>query len=257
MVKKIGGLPYFTFGTIVCILILLYVVYILVKVWSRRPTIDIVVARYEEDLSWLHNILPEEYGNLYIYNKGSPLNINIPNSHVIQLPNLGRECHTYFHHVIANYNNLPNITLFIPGSTWTRFDKRVRFLRVLNHIKLRGESTIPGYSSKDYINSQQDFEVDNYEITNPENRKSNSDNSLHRSAERPLNKWFEKNFPGEKLTCMSFTGIMAATDTGIRKRPVEFYKRLLDEVSYTNPETCHYYERTWKNIFSIDRCLEE
>jgi hypothetical protein len=257
MVKKLVDLPYFTTGLVVCVLIFIYVIYVLLKVWIRRPSVDIVVARYMEDLSWLQNILPEEYGNMYIYNKGDPLNINIPNCHVIQLPNLGRECHTYFHHVATNYDRLPNMTIFIPGSTWARFDKRVRFLRVLNHIKLGGESAIPGYSSVDYINSQRDFEVDKYEITNPENRKSNSDTALHRSAERPLHTWFEKNFPGEKLTCMSFTGIMAATAVGIRKRPIEFYKRLLEEVSYTNPESCHYYERTWKNIFSIDRCLEE
>ena len=67
---------------------------------NRRKTVDIVIARYEEDLSWL-NELPINYDRLFIYNKGSP--ITFPDAYIIELPNLGRESHTYFHHVIHNY----------------------------------------------------------------------------------------------------------------------------------------------------------
>jgi hypothetical protein len=32
------------------------------------------------------------------------------------LDNIGKEGHTYLHHIINNYNNLANVTIFIPGS---------------------------------------------------------------------------------------------------------------------------------------------
>lgn len=53
----------------------------------------LVVARYNEDLSWV----PEGL-QVTIYNKGEP--IERP---CIQLPNVGRETQTYLHHIVCNY----------------------------------------------------------------------------------------------------------------------------------------------------------
>lgn len=65
---------------------------------------DIVLSRYEEDTSWVQ---PFATGaKLLIYNKGSALN------GTIELPNVGRESHTYLHHIVHNYEDLARWTVF-------------------------------------------------------------------------------------------------------------------------------------------------
>ena len=75
--------------------------------------IEIVVARYNEDTSWLVPYL--EHGiHITVYNKG-PEFTHDPRITVLPLPNIGREAHTYLHHVCRNYNSLADVTIFIQG----------------------------------------------------------------------------------------------------------------------------------------------
>ena len=68
---------------------------------------SIVVANYNEDINWL---LPYE-DSVIIYNKGTS---KIPPfSNVVSLPNVGREGHTYLHHIIENYDELSERITFI------------------------------------------------------------------------------------------------------------------------------------------------
>jgi len=70
---------------------------------------QIVVSRYNEDIKWL---IPFKLITI-IYNKGDEdLNLNF---NIIKLPNIGRESHTYLHHIINNYDNLKDRTIFIQG----------------------------------------------------------------------------------------------------------------------------------------------
>lgn len=66
----------------------------------------LVVARYNENIDWLNGI---EFDYI-VYNKGSDL--DMPN---IKLPNIGREAHTYLHHIIHNYAFLDEFTVFCQG----------------------------------------------------------------------------------------------------------------------------------------------
>jgi hypothetical protein len=238
------------------LLIILIIVFISIKLFVKNPTIEIVIARYEEDLSWLHKMYQNTYSKIYIYNKGSPLNIKMPNVYIIDLPNLGRESHTYLHHVIENYNRLPEMTIFIPGSVWAADYKQAKLFKILNSIKTDFRSTILGIKDTKYIEDAKNFTIDSYAITNEENRKKNSDPTLHKSTHRPLFNWFKNHFPGEEISCISANGIMAATRESIQKKTIDFYKQLIIEHSYKNPEVVHYSERTWKNIFSIEKCIE-
>ena len=215
-------------------------------------TVDLVVARYEEDISWVNNLPIDSYSRIYIYNKGSETTFTIPKSQSIPLPNYGRESHTYLHHVIKNYDTLSDITFFVPGSGWYRDDKKDRILRIVDYLKSNMKSVIVGHKDEGTINSTYEFSIDSWEVTNEANRKKNSEKALTPAVDRPLSKWFEKRFPGEKISCVSFTGIFAVSREDIRKKPKEFYESLLNEHLHTNPEVVHYSERLWKNIFSID-----
>lgn len=72
------------------------------------PLIEVVVARYKEDISWTKN-LPARI-KVTIYDKSG-----IPNDSFIQLPNVGHENHTYLYHIITRWESLSDVTIFSQG----------------------------------------------------------------------------------------------------------------------------------------------
>jgi hypothetical protein len=83
----------------------------------------IVVARYNENIEWTRQ-LP----NVLIYNKGAPLGGEYKE---ISLPNVGREGHTYYKHIVDNYDNLDDYTVFLQGNP---FDHSPHILPRLHSI---------------------------------------------------------------------------------------------------------------------------
>ena len=220
----------------------------------QSPNLEVVIARYEEDLSWVKEEIPSSlYSMLYIYNKGSNFtNFEIPKSKVITLPNVGRESHTYLTHVVKHYDTLPDLTLFLPGSCKTNEEKTNQFHTLLEHLKTNTTSAIICVNDPDHVNEVNNFSIDYYEATSPENSQKNPQAHIEPSKERPMHKWFYKHFGNEKVNCVSYKGIILASRTDIKKRPKEFYQNLIKELSSPNPEVVHYTERTWKHIFSIE-----
>jgi hypothetical protein len=84
-------------------------------------TLDIVVAKYKEDVTWLDffPFIPwialfedKPFGiRKFIYSKDE----NENNSDYVRLPNIGREAHTYLYHIIHNYDTLADYTFFCQG----------------------------------------------------------------------------------------------------------------------------------------------
>jgi hypothetical protein len=68
----------------------------------------IVVARYNEDISWI-----KQFTNVLIYNKGNDMDSNEYN--IIKLDNVGREGHTFYKHIYDNYDNLDEYIVFLQG----------------------------------------------------------------------------------------------------------------------------------------------
>ena len=69
---------------------------------------QIVVARYKENIEWL-STLPEDI-EVVLYNKFFEEGLT--------LPNIGREAHTYLHHIIENYDNLADVIAFVQGNPY-------------------------------------------------------------------------------------------------------------------------------------------
>ena len=75
---------------------------------------EVVIARFQEDLQWLHSV---RGWVLTVYNKGEPV---APDSlpwgcEQIPLENWGREAGTYLHHIVENYDQLADFTAFVQG----------------------------------------------------------------------------------------------------------------------------------------------
>ena len=81
----------------------------------ERP-VKIIVARYNEDLSWMKES-PFNKFRYIVYNKGINDDFEKCNvDKIIQLPNVGRCDHTYLYYIIENYNKLSDIAVFFLGS---------------------------------------------------------------------------------------------------------------------------------------------
>lgn len=75
---------------------------------------DVVVAKYNEDIKWT-TMLKGDF-NLIVYDKGQGHLVPGQEKAIGQpLPNVGREAHTYLHHIVSNWDNLAEHTIFLQG----------------------------------------------------------------------------------------------------------------------------------------------
>lgn len=83
---------------------------------------EIVISHFCEKLDWIKKI---KSINKTIYEKGNinqqncPIyrnDITLDKLKVIRLPNIGRESHTYLYHIVNNYKNLAEYTIFVQGN---------------------------------------------------------------------------------------------------------------------------------------------
>lgn len=84
-------------------------------------TVRLVIARYREKMDWLVAI-PEDY-QIYISNSGDRKTLDIPPSvaarvEVVDTPNVGREAGHWLRYVVARYDDLADINVFLQGSPY-------------------------------------------------------------------------------------------------------------------------------------------
>lgn len=240
------------------LLLTLYVTFIPKEHFNtREKDCELIIARYEEDLSWILEIPKELYTHIVIYNKGTPFVSPIPNVTIKDLPNLGRESHTYLTYIVDNYEYLPKLCIFLPGSVWASEEKKERVKRVIEFLKGRRESVTVGNKSSEQMQKEREFTLSEYGSTNSQNRGKNSETKLKEATIRPFGAWFDAHFPGEAMSCITYKGIVAVQRENIWKRPREWYVSLLEEHNHENPEVGHYSERSWASILSVpaENCL--
>lgn len=119
----------------------------------------LIVARYREDVSWLDLIKNEK--DVFIYNKNTQLDhdeYNIKPSYVdvdgvklCDLPNIGRESHTYLYHIVNNYDNLADVNIFLQGRPFDHCP------HILNDIKQLPENVSYKPFSRYANQNRQDF----------------------------------------------------------------------------------------------------
>jgi hypothetical protein len=155
--------------------------------------IEFVISRYNENLEWLNedffsnNDIP-----IIVYNKGINDNINIKKEYkIINLENVGRESHTYLYHIINNYDNLADTTIFLPGSCdMTIKNHRARI--ILKETIKHNKTIILGQRYYDIKNAFYDYLLDDYTSSHQNNLINSS--KLEKSEIRPFGKWYEHYF---------------------------------------------------------------
>jgi hypothetical protein len=195
----------------------------------------IIVARYNENIDWLNT----EIENCIIYNKGEKLNIH----NEIMLENVGRESHTYIYHIVNNYDNLADKTLFFQGDISDHkildiedYFKNENFIGKFNNITIKDLSkNIEHYGKykKDYMSG-----------------------NMKRCSFTPLD-WI-KNVIGININEVETnrSNVVWGANFSLSKelilsKPKEFYQNILRYIDYhQNLEEGHYLERTWYIIFN-------
>lgn len=94
--------------------------------------IEVVIARYQENLSWI-SMIPNDF-YLTIYNKGSPIDGDrLPRqAEIINIENVGRESETYARHIIKYYSDLANYVIFLQGDPFPHCEN---FKHIIKNIK--------------------------------------------------------------------------------------------------------------------------
>lgn len=88
---------------------------------QKHKSASLVVSSYKENIDWTDNVKQ----NLFLYNKNE---IDVGRSNLIKLKNVGRESHTYLHHIVEHYNDLDDVVIFCQGNP---FDHCPYFLETL------------------------------------------------------------------------------------------------------------------------------
>ena len=201
-----------------------------------KKKFQIIVARYEEDIAWL---LP--FKNItIIYNKGKDDPI-LNKFETIYLNNYGRESHTYLYHIITNYDNLADKTIFFQG--------KINDHKVLDIEDYFGKDSIIGKFDNIEINKLKK-KIDHY---------GKYDTSMKNGTMKISNytpyEWLI-NIIGINLDNIESSKVIWGANFSLSKdiilsKPKKFYENILRYINYhKNPEEGHYLERSWYLIFN-------
>ncbi len=209
-----------------------------------------IIARYKEDISWLKKYSLDF--KIFIYNKGDYLTSPI-GERIINLPNLGRESHTWLYHIVHNYKNLCENNIFLQGRIddlgCLSFKNPYKYLEKINGKCFCASryGLLGPYHWKENIGIEKDirYAKDWYDgkITKPKKNFRNFAKDLF--PEIPI------------LVATSYGGCFAVKKEAIQKYDINFYKELLNILSSSeNPLEGHFMERLWCYMFSKNNNLK-
>ncbi len=208
----------------------------------------LIIARYEEDISWLKAY--KDF-NIVIYNKGNIIKKKELKK-IINLKNVGRESHTWLYHIVNNYNNLDDINIFLQGK-----------IDDLNCMAFQN----PNYYLKGL--DKYGFSASRLGLLGPlhwqwhvgieknEKYKQQWENLEISRSNIGFRNFAKKILPSIPLfVATSYGGCFAVKKEKILQYNIQFYKDLLDVLSKNkNPIEGHYMERLWCYIFTKNKPL--
>jgi len=217
--------------------------------------IEVVIARYNENIEWINHPPFNKFKSIICYNKGKNINYYNFNNNVkfYNLDNVGKCDHTYLYHIITNYYNLENITIFLPAS-WTdrhHYDKYNYSLTVISKTLESQNTVFFGPKTNNLYKELYNFKISDHLTTNNNNKELFSEKQLLLSKIRPYGKWYEKIFnTNNKIKIVTFLGVFSVHKNHILQHPIEYYQNIINYINnHPSPEVGHYIERSWGSIF--------
>lgn len=176
-----------------------------------------------------------------------------PYAKVVKLPNVGRCDHTYLYHIVTNWDNLADVTVFVPGSCASAQSKWNKLQWIVSQVGRTGDSAFPvDHVTVTPLNEQLGaFKLDSYVASEAANAAMNPESTLQLSRHRPFGVFFRAMFPDlPAVHEVVYQGVFAVSRAHITQHPRARYERLLACLdSHSNPEAGHYMERSWLAAF--------
>lgn len=213
--------------------------------------IEIVVSRYNEDLRWLDES-PFSNHPIVCYNKGANETFNKPKNmkKIVKVKNVGRCDHTYLYHIVSNYDNLADVTIFLPGSTNMPGKMEKAKKQILEVEQHKNTVFIGTHHPNGVKDTHKDFYLDDWAASDNANKEINPEASLKKAEPRPFINWYQKHFKDIHVEYTSYLGILGVSREHIIQHPKSYYENLLKELDdHSNPEVGHYFERAWAAVF--------
>jgi len=184
----------------------------------------LVISRYKEDLGW------EENYTSIIYNKGGP----IPGT--ISLPNVGREGHTYIYHILSNYENLDDYTVFLQGNPFDHTRDLFKILKEFEELQ----------SKPDF------FQLCHEMLTDDEKGKP------HHWVDIPVGYYYNDLFKLPRTEFIYGAGAQfIVSKERILSRPKSFYCNIMKHLETSiDPPSVYCYVRIWQHIFGTEEILD-
>lgn len=207
-----------------------------IRNYTKKDT-EIVIAKYNENVEWFNM-----YDHLTtIYNKSER---DIPN--MIKINNVGRESQTYLHHIITNWDNLADNTLFTQGNfSQDHKPYPIEVYLVKKNIKFFAHLYKTGvfFRNGNGNNLKHAYKwLDEY---------NNGD--MKHAVMTFSDFWsiFSENKINYNKIIWSHGAIFSVNKEIIKNKPLGFYIYLNNIVNtHRNPEEGHYFERCWYYIFN-------
>jgi hypothetical protein len=195
---------------------------------------EIVVSHYKENLNWTK---PYQK-HTTIYNKDP----DTSHSEYINLPNVGRESHTYLYHIIQNYDDLATMTLFTQG--------RIDDIDVKKPLWYYG---IPSTFSQNGLKSFYNW-YNGSETINWERYKFGVYSRNMRMSPYTFGQWWDRFIqqprPNPINYMIQYKAVFSVHRNVIQMHKKEYYENLISCVNdHINPEEGHYFERAWYHVF--------
>ncbi|KAI4187333.1 MAG: hypothetical protein L6R41_002875 [Letrouitia leprolyta] len=230
----------------------------LVVVNPARPAdqeFEIVVAHYNEDLSWLKQYSDE----CCVYSKGGSKNTPGLPFTFTPLPNIGREGHTFLYHIVNHYDNLADATLFVQGRIDDHVDISLAEMKQRALTTVVGQVTTYPFRELELFDHWDGIPWEEY----PCWRRWSSMDSRE-MKETPLQLFQQYITESDRVpVAVGFApgAIFAVRKETIHSHSKAYYQRLfeqffLGDMAHVNPETGHYMERFWLAIFNPSEYIQ-
>jgi hypothetical protein len=199
--------------------------------------LQLVVARYCENLNWLGNI-PAEIATV-IYDKSTE-----PWPGSLRLANAGREAHTYLHHISSRYEDLAEITVFCQGKP---FDHAFDFHQTLRDLAKAPEGA-PVFR---WLGHSVDTDSSDGQLFQTWSKNPDGEDLALTAFHRAL---FGEDGPGEYPFYLGAQFVVRREL--VLRRPRSFYERAR-QLSLEFPHAAHCFERCWDRVFNVSGAASE
>jgi hypothetical protein len=198
----------------------------------------LVVSRFRENVDWV-----DCFGTYTIYNKGRDDLAARHRANSVKLPNVGREAHSYIHHIVENYDRLEDIMIFSQGGyrAHAHFEPQEFLRRALDlgdlgfSVNLGDINGFVGSNSRDFVLRWHGVD-------------------LHTKEPYELGGWWERatGEPWVRSRSVFWGATFSVRREFILRRSRESYASILKTLDWaTNPMEAHFCERAWFNILNL------